>query len=285
MASEQRLLAVLAHPDDETFGTGGTLGLYARRGASVHLVCATRGEVGEAPADCKGFASVAEMREAELRCAAGILGLAGVHFLGYRDSGMPGSADNRHPQAFTAQPPEAAARAVARWIRELRPQVVVTFDPIGGYNHPDHIAANRAATAAFRLAGDPSVDIDGLAPYTPQRLYYHTFPRRMLRLGVRLFRLFGRDPTRFGTNQDIDMAAVAAVDFPINARIDIRPVLSVKQQASACHSSQGGGMPSRGLAGFIFRLFGASEEFMQAAPLPPPLKVADDLYAGVDLTR
>jgi N-acetyl-1-D-myo-inositol-2-amino-2-deoxy-alpha-D-glucopyranoside deacetylase len=101
------LLAVLAHPDDESFGMGGTLALYAARGVEVHLVCATRGEVGEvSPELMKGFSSIAERREAELRCAAGVLGLAGVHFLDYRDSGMPGSEDNTHPQALAAQPLE-----------------------------------------------------------------------------------------------------------------------------------------------------------------------------------
>lgn len=84
-----RLLAVFAHPDDETFGTGGTLALYAQRGVEVHLICATRGEVGEAPPDLKGFASIGEMREDELRRAAFVLGLNAVYFLGYRDSGTP----------------------------------------------------------------------------------------------------------------------------------------------------------------------------------------------------
>ncbi len=113
----RRLLAVFAHPDDETFGAGGTLALYARRGVEVHLVCATRGEVGEAPPDLKGFPTVGAMRESELRCAAEILGLKGVYFLGYRDSGMPGSPDNTHPQAFAAAPLEETARATARFIR------------------------------------------------------------------------------------------------------------------------------------------------------------------------
>src|SRR3990172_8974909 len=94
----RRLLAVLAHPDDETFGIGGTLAMYARRGVETYLVCAPRGEAGEAPTGLKGFASVGEMREDELRSAAAILGLKAVYFLGYRDSGMPNSPDNHHPQ-------------------------------------------------------------------------------------------------------------------------------------------------------------------------------------------
>ncbi len=275
-----RLLAVFAHPDDETFGAGGTLALYARRGVEVHLVCATRGEVGEAPPDLKGFPTVGAMRESELRCAAGILGLTGVHFLGYRDSGMPGSADNTHPQAFAAAPLKDTARAVARYIRELRPQVVVTFDPIGGYRHPDHIAAHRATVEAFQLAANSAWALAGTEPYQAQKLYFHTFPHAFLRWGVRLLRLLGRDPSHFGKNKDIDLAALVNVDFPVHAKIDIRTVLEIKEKASACHSSQGGG----GMASsqrWISRLFGASESFTRAYPLPPPARAERDLFAGV----
>ena len=98
--TEHKLLAVLAHPDDETFGIGGTLALYASKGVAVHLICTTRGEAGDMPAALlEGFDSIAERREYELRCAADTLGLAGVHMLGYRDSGMAGSSDNLHPEA------------------------------------------------------------------------------------------------------------------------------------------------------------------------------------------
>src|SRR5574340_632415 len=176
--AQRRLLAIFAHPDDETFGTGGTLAYYARHGVEVYLICATRGEVGEAPPDLKGFQSVGEMREDELRCAAGILGLKAIYFLGYRDSGMPGSPDNAHPRALAAQPTDAVARELARYVRELRPQVVKTLDAIGGYRHPDHIAIHRATVEACRISGDPGLVIDDLAPFAPQKLYYSTFSRR-----------------------------------------------------------------------------------------------------------
>ena len=279
--SDRRLLAVFAHPDDETFGAGGTLALYARRGAEVHLVCATRGEVGEAPPDLKGFASIGEMRESELRCAAGILGLAGVHFLGYRDSGMPGSPDNSHLQALAAAPLAEVARATARHIRRLRPQVVITFDPIGGYRHPDHIAAHRATVEAFRLAADPAFFPEDGNPYSPQKLYFHTFPHGAIRVAVRILRLLGRDPSHFGKNRDIDIASLAEVDFPIHARIDIRSVIEVKQKASACHSSQGGGRIG-GIVGRLAGLFGGVETYMRAYPVAPPARIERDLFADVD---
>lgn len=278
--SARRLLAVFAHPDDETFGPGGTLALYARRGVETYLVCATRGEVGEAPEGLRGYASIAEMREAELRCASEVLGLKGVYFLGYRDSGMPGSEDNRHPLATTAQPVAEVARQIAYYMRTLRPQVIITFDPIGGYRHPDHIAVHHATVEAFRMAGDASVAIDDCAPYTPQKLYYHTFPRGALRLAVRVLRLLRRDPRRFGQNKDVDLVSLAAVDFPIHATINIRPVLELKQRAIACHVSQGAGMP-RGPASLLFRFFGATEQYMRAIPAEPPRKLERDLFEGV----
>jgi LmbE family N-acetylglucosaminyl deacetylase len=282
--SKARLLAVLAHPDDETFGMGGTLALYARRGAEVRLVCATRGEVGDAPPGLKGFASVGEMREAELRCASGILGLAGVDFLGYRDSGMPGSPDNTHPQALAAAPLDTVARAVALHIRRFRPQVVLTFDPIGGYRHPDHIASHRATVAGFKLAADPAVPLENAAPYSPQRMYFHTFPHTFLKVAVTVMRWAGKDPRHFGRNGDIDMASVAQEDFPIHAVISIGSVMREKEQASACHTSQGGGAFAGPLR-LIARLFNAKEDFMQGWPEEPPRRVRRDLFEGVDCER
>jgi N-acetyl-1-D-myo-inositol-2-amino-2-deoxy-alpha-D-glucopyranoside deacetylase len=279
----RRLLAVFAHPDDETFGAGGTLALYARQGVEVHLVCATRGEVGEAPPDFNGYSSIGEMRESELRCAAGILGLAGIHFLGYRDSGMPGSPDNAHPRALAAAPPEDVARATAGLIRRLRPQVVITFDPIGGYRHPDHIAAHRAAVEAFRRAPDPAFFPEDGAPYSSQKLYFHTFPHGFIRIAARVLSLLGQDPRHFGKNRDIDIASLAEVDFPIHAKIDVRSVLEVKQKASACHSSQGGGR--MGIPLGLARFLGALETYMRAFPQPPPEKIERDLFEGVDARK
>ncbi len=277
--SERRLVAVYAHPDDETFGTGGTLALYARQGVDVYLVCGTRGELGEAPPDLKGFASIGEMREDELRCAADILGLQAVYFLGYRDSGMPGSPDNAHPRALAAQPVEQVALEIARYIRDIRPQVMLTFDPIGGYRHPDHIAIHRAAVAAFDLAGDPNVEIEGRPAYSPQKLYFSTFSRRFLRTAVRLLRWLGRDPAHFGKNKDIDLASLVDVDYPIHAVISIGRVAAVKAQAAACHASQGGSMPP--IARWLQRLFAADETFMRAIPVQAPRRVERDLFADV----
>ena len=139
------LLAVLAHPDDESFGLGGTLALYARRGYDTWLICATRGEAGTVDEEhLRGFKNIADMRTAELDCATAHLGLKDVFYLGYRDSGMTGSEENKHADAQINHPVDEVAGRVVKYIRELKPDVVLTFDPIGGYRHPDHIAAQRA---------------------------------------------------------------------------------------------------------------------------------------------
>lgn len=276
------ILSVLAHPDDESFGMGGTLALYAQRGADVYLVCATRGEVGTVdPEHLKGFSSTGEMREGELRCAARHLGLKDVFFLDYRDSGMPGSPDNQHPDAQVAHPVEEVAAKVLRYIRMLQPDVVLTFDPIGGYRHPDHIHIHQATVLAFEKANDASYLPEAGAAFQPGKLYFHTFPRLMLKIIVGIMPLLGKDPRKFGTNGDIDMKALADVDFPIHAKIPVNSVSEIKAAASACHDSQGGGRQMRsGLIGTIMRLIPEREDYMQA--YPPVLagaKVKNDLLS------
>lgn len=282
MSDKLILLAVLAHPDDESFGMGGTLALYAQRGVEVHLVCATRGEAGDVEPDClEGFESVGARRVYELRCAAKILGLTGVHFLDYRDSGMSGSLDNQHPNALCAASIEQIAEEIAEYIRELRPQVILTFDPLGGYMHPDHIAVQQATLRAFELASDGRLN-SNLPPYQPERLYYHVFPKGFLRFGVRLLSLFGHDPRKFGRNQDIDLLEVVnRGDFPVHASIDVSQVQSAREQASACHASQLGGMPLVGRLNWILRWFNRREYFMRALPVPDEGLRERDLFAGL----
>jgi LmbE family N-acetylglucosaminyl deacetylase len=278
------LLVAMAHPDDETFGMGGTLALYAKRGAEVHLLCATRGEVGEvADQYMQGYASIAELRESELRCASGVLGLTSVTFLGYRDSGMAGSPDNHHPNALAAAPMEEVAMKVAHYIRLLKPQVVVTFDPQGGYGHPDHIAIQRATVRAFDLAGE-DVDLgEGLESYQAQKLYFSTFPHGAMKVMVKLMPLVGRDPRRLGQNKDIDLVEIAKTDFPITARIRYTEVAEQRDRASACHASQGGQQMTKGPLGRLRRLIGLQDTFMRAFPAPEKGKVERDLFAGLDI--
>ena len=157
---------------------GGTLALYAGRGVDVHLVCATRGEVGEVASELlNGFqfhCRITRVRIALCRRDPGVERRS--TFLDYRDSGMPGSPDNQHPQALAAQPLDEVAANVVCYIRELKPQIVLTFDPIGGYRHPDHIAIQRATVRAFEQAANPAFAPDSLPVWYPERLYFHTIP-------------------------------------------------------------------------------------------------------------
>jgi len=276
------ILAVLAHPDDETFGLGGTLALYAKKGYEVYYVCATRGEVGAAdPEFMQGFKDTAEMRTAELMRATKILGLKDVFFLGYRDSGMPGSDDNKNPNAQVAHSIDEVAGKVVKYIRDLKPHVVLTFDPIGGYRHPDHIHIQQATTLAFEKADNASFHPEAGSPFKPLALYYQVFPRWFLKWAVRLMPLFGKDPHKFGRNGDIDLTDLI-VDFPVHASLNIRPVAEIKSEASKQHASQGGGQMRRGWIWFITKVFGETEDYMQAyPPVNGRYTKKHDLFEGI----
>lgn len=280
----KKLLAVLAHPDDETFGMGGTLAYYAQRGVQTYLICATRGEAGGMEENClEGYDSVAARRESELRCAVGILGIQELYFLDYRDSGMPGSPDNQHPKALINAPQREVAEKIAHLIRQIRPQVLITFDPIGGYKHPDHIAIHRATVDAFHLAADERFE-DGLPPYQPAKLYFHLIPKGFLKTAIRVLRLFGKDPRRFGKNGDIDLVAlVEEGDFPIHARIRYGAAYEKKQLATRCHESQlDGALMSNPIARWINRLFASSDVYLRAYPPSPTNHLESDLFEGVE---
>ena len=157
--SKPKLLAVLAHPDDETFGMGGTLALYARRGCEVYLVCATAGRGRHGRRRIHGRASVRSPTCEGPNSAAPRSSLVSRKSSSwdYRDSGMPGSPDNRNPEALVAHSLDEVAGRIVKYIRTLRPDVVLTFDPIGGYRHPDHIHIHQATTTGLRTVGRPDV--------------------------------------------------------------------------------------------------------------------------------
>ena len=194
---------------------------------------------------------------------------------------MTGSSDNQHPNALAAAPLEEVAGRVAHYIRLLHPQVVLTFDPIGGYRHPDHIAIHNATVRAFEIAGEEGHALDDLPPFRPQKLYFQTMPKGFLRFAVRLMPLFGQDPRHFGRNKDVDIASLVDDVFPINASIDFSPVREEKAQAAACHASQGGPGMTRGLIGVAWRLLGNRETYMRAFPPPEPGLREKDLFAGI----
>ncbi len=263
---------------------GGTLAYYAQQGVEVHLICATRGEAGVVdPEFLTDHISIAQRRESELRCAAEQLGLKAVHFLDYRDSGMEGSEENQHPNAFINAPLDVVTGKIVAYIREFKPDIVLTFDPVGGYHHPDHIHIQRAATAAFQAAGDASQYPDAGAPFQPKKLYFHHFPRKFIRNAVKVMKLFGKDATKFGRNKDIDLEMLAGdKDYPAHVHINYSSVKNLKETASECHASQynfGSQSP------LLFRLAGklatGKDTFMQAAPPVPDNFRINDLFAGL----
>lgn len=279
------LLSVLAHPDDETFGMGGTLAKYAHEGVDVFLICATRGEVGEMDAEyLEGFQNPADRREYELRCAAKKLGLKDIFFLNYRDSGMAGSVHNQNPESLAYASAEDVAEKIKDLMCNLQPQVVLTFDPIGGYRHPDHIKIYEATVLAFNEArkenlnnNDKECNYMGM-----QKLYFHTIPKGFLKFSVGLLKLFGRDPRKFGKNKDIDLLSISEVNFPIHAVIDYSKYNSIRNEASACHSSQGGTTNSGGIMGWLRRIFGSKDLYMRAFPEPEIGEIREtDLFNGV----
>jgi LmbE family N-acetylglucosaminyl deacetylase len=287
--NKKRMLIVTAHPDDESFAMAGSIARYVSEGVDVHLICATNGDVGEvAPEFMEGYESVAELRLAELNCAAETLGFSGLTLLGYRDSGMADTEDNRHPDSLCSASLDEVTGRITRIIRELRPQVVVTFDPYGGYGHPDHIAVHDATVRAFDAAGNPDQYPDQLAddllPYRPQKLYYHTFDRRLVTLTVNLMPLFGTDPERMGKNGDINFREIVAHSYPIHARIDTRMVSEQAQQARECHASQLGGLTRPGLLQRLMALFQNQhvDTYMRAYPPVNGSRVRErDLFEDV----
>ncbi len=281
--STGRLLISYAHPDDESFGLGGLIGKYVEQGVDVYLICATNGDVGTiSPEYMNGYQSVAEVRIAELEKAAEILNLKQVFRLGYKDSGMMGAETNKDPACLWAAPVEAVTRQVVQVIREVQPQVIITFNKYGGYGHPDHIAIQRATTDAFTLAGQADYVTDS-PPYAPQKLYYSNIPKNQLRMRIAMLRLQGHDPRRMGRNKDMDMQAIVDHAEPSHARVDVRNYFELWDQASNCHASQLNGR-SGGMPLWLRKTFFPTQSFTRVFPAPKINKVDEvDLFANVKL--
>lgn len=265
---KRTLLAVLAHPDDESFGPGGTLARYAAEGTAVHIAIATDGIAGSVVESYQDKREqLAAVREKELEAAVTILG-GTLHNLGYRDSGYINDPANEHPEAFIQADETEAVGKIVRLIRELRPQVLLTHDENGGYFHPDHIMCWKITTAAFHAAGDASQYPDiGPAPFQPEWLYYTAFSNRWVKFLIFMMRLRGKDPTRWGRNKDIDMTRVGVDPAQITTMIDYRAYWDVKLAASAQHTSQGGGTSfTRLLPGWLQKQLFGYDSFIRAYP-------------------
>jgi LmbE family N-acetylglucosaminyl deacetylase len=224
-----RLMAVLAHPDDECLGVGGTLAKYASEGVDVFLLTATRGDNGRyhglRPQDDQhpGPAALASLREAELRAAASVLGVRQVSFLDYRD------------QFLDRADPHQAIRAIVRHIRRIQPDVIVTFAPDGAYGHPDHISISQFTTAATVAAADaafPSNGDEAEPPHLVRKLYYIAWPESTWKAYQAAFREL------VSTVDGVRRQAVPWPDWAITTVLDTRTFSSTVWRAISCHESQ-----------------------------------------------
>jgi LmbE family N-acetylglucosaminyl deacetylase len=286
MDKQRTLIFFGAHPDDESFGPGGTLAQYAASGVKVYCVCSTGGEAGTvSPAHMKGYSSIAELRAAELKGAAAALGLTGLLYLGYRDSGMRGSPENEHPDCLASAPLAQVVGRVVKIMRDLKPDVVITHDPSADYGHPDHIATHHAVVQAFQAAGDP-LQYPGAGPvFKPRKLYFGVRPHGTMKMMVRLMPLFGHDPRHFGRNKDIDLTRMIQTGYPVHAIIRLnKKAVEARRAAAVCHASQGGGQPRSGpfkWLQMIERVRGPRDYFMRAYPTPGPKRKEKDLFKGL----
>jgi LmbE family N-acetylglucosaminyl deacetylase len=284
----RRLLICYAHPDDESFGNGALIAKYVAQGIEVYYLCATDGDRGTIPPEMQDlYPTVRELRLSELDCASQVLGFKQVFPLGYKDSGMMNTEYNQDPDCLWYQyqhNPERIVRQVVETIREVQPQVILTFNKYGGYGHPDHIAIQRASTEAFKLAGDARYSTGDLPPYQPQKLYYGALPVTFLKFMLTTMRLRGMNPRKMGVNGDIDFQAVIDNIEPVHTRVHIADYLDKWDEASICHKSQGGGGMLNRFPKWLRKLLVRHQGFTRIVPAPSQARVDEhDLFVGVNV--
>ncbi len=278
------ILFVHAHPDDEVIGTGATMAHYAAAGAHVTLVTCTLGEEGEihvpelAQLEAAQADQLGGYRIAELRASTAALGISDVRFLGgagrYRDSGMMGTPANEHPRAFWGADLDEAAGHLVEIMREVKPQVLVTYDGNGFYGHPDHIQAHRVAMRAAQLAGDDA----------PKKIYWTAMPLSVLKAGIEVFA--GTENNPFAEVTDVSEFPFGTADEEIAACIDGSDHHDAKVAALKAHATQ---IPETSWLYSIAGNFG--QEFMgveyftlavgERGPSNGPYNWEDDLFAGL----
>ena len=286
------LMAVHAHPDDESSNTGGLLRLAAEQGHTTILVTCTNGDLGEVhipdvrlnprqdPADRQRLARI---RQAELAQATAILGITKVYLLGYHDSGMAGWDSNQDRQAFVQAHPEDVIGQLVHLIRRHRPDVVVTYDANDGYGHPDHIMAHRVTVASVEAAAVAERFPEGGAPWQVRKVYTIVWPRSSVRRALKVMHVlefFGfHTPLR---EPHFDPDVVGCPDELMTTRIDVRSVLRAKWAALCAHRSQ---MGRTGRFVWFFQLVSRwlwpSETFQCVQSVLPAQPPESDIFAGL----
>jgi LmbE family N-acetylglucosaminyl deacetylase len=235
MTEPLTLMAVHAHPDDEASSTGGVLAMYSRQGIRTIVVTCTNGEFGDAPGGIKpgqpghDEQAVARLRLEELRKSTTILGVSDLETLGYHDSGMPDWEYKFRADAFCNVPLIEASDRIGRLIDKYRPQVVVTYDDKGPYQHPDHVHASQAAQAAVEATG------------TAAKLYLSAMRSSSFAKVWEALREAGEEVPEWDNDSEEAKAAAKAAqesEARITTTVDIRDVLDTKREALFAHSSQ-----------------------------------------------
>jgi LmbE family N-acetylglucosaminyl deacetylase len=267
MTNELRLLAVLAHPDDESLGNGGMLAKYAAEGVKTHLVTATRGEQGwfADPDEYPGPEELGRIRETELRSAGAVLGLHDISFLDYHDGEL---ADADHDEVVGK---------IVDHIRRIRPHVVVTFDQNGLYGHPDHIAICQFATAAVAAAADPEfAGPSNHDPHSVSKLYYMAWRNDEI---ANYEEAFGE------LVMDIDGEKRSSIPWPawsITTRIDTSEYWERAWEAISHHKSQLPGYQKLiGLSDQTHKEMWGAHDYYRAFSRVATPKKEDDLFAGI----
>jgi len=238
VSAQKRLLLVHAHPDDETINNGITMAKYAQEGAKVTLVTCTRGEEGEVLVEeLANLASnrddkLGEHREIELKNAMKLLGIEDYRFLGapdkkWRDSGMIGTPQNERSDVFWQANLEEVAQELVKIILETKPQVLITYDEIGGYGHPDHIKANQVATKAADLAANQGWKIS--------KIYWNTMPRSVIQNGIEKMKEVG---SSFFGAESADELPFAKPDELVSTVIRGVEYVPQKLEAMKAHATQ-----------------------------------------------
>ncbi len=252
---DRRILFVHAHPDDESIGTGATMAKYVAEGAHVTLVTCTLGEEGEVLVESLAHLAsdqedgLGRHRIGELDAAMTCLGVTDHRFLGgagrFRDTGMAYSPDRSatvpesvRDDTFWRADLTEAADLLVEVIREIRPQVLVTYDEFGNYGHPDHIQAHRVAMYASLLAGVPSYRTDLGQPWEIAKIYWSAMSERRMRDGLRRLREAG-DMTSFeGMDPDGPLPRFAVPEAMLSAEIDGMEYVDRKLDAMRAHATQ-----------------------------------------------
>jgi len=276
MAETLTLMAVHAHPDDEASSTGGVLAKYAAQGMRTVVVTCTNGEFGDAPGQIKpgqdghDELEVARLRLSELRKSSEILGVDHLELLGYHDSGMPEWDYKDRPDAFANIPQELVAARITALIERYRPQVVVSYDDLGLYQHPDHVHAARSAAAAVSSSG------------LPAKYYQIAYRRSSWEKVMAALRELGVETGEDAWEETPEQRAqMEAEEGRITTTVDIRDVLTLKQEALQAHASQIAESWFSKIPPEVSRDAFGDETFTRVtdrtgAPLPE-----DDLFAGL----